>query len=729
MSSQNFIYLRDSLNYDSEHPEDRNNLFAFSPDILPLYQTKIKSLDRLTETYTDFIAQTVVPEEENYIYLRGRASNTAKAASNSFTVLKVANELILWPQVLKDATNVGKKAIKLEYSPGSVSDGDLALPGVTASLKNDVFKPENRGARHDALLVYSGDNSFTKLPDAKNPKQLLSSVGSPTTFAFLNARIADPVFDVYSWSTRLRFFDDSGVPVRLELDIESIGIPNGLEASMYSSDSRLTMSSTPIINGQRVGTSLSITGEYDSLITIQIVKTDPTVVLPNYASVSLVANVIQKLGKIEVATVLGAEHLLFDESIRLARSLVKTKQAGSTVEGFYFRADIGDTNVIPRTGPLWISPDVQPYGTTPDGDYDIDFSPQNYDIDISTNRGTKSSFVSQSANYIYLRGNTTIPTHVELSLYAIPNNLLIYPANYGQHVISEVDVNGNKVAAIRDLVLTKPGPCAVDNPFNFFNPVDPKTLGSDHYCLIGEARLWAADPDDKPLWPHQVALSTGSDIVSWILNTPTVANRNNAFVNNPDAATQDWQVNITVPAEFPTTTRWHLEFACTNMPVGGFIAMSATGNLNLNIGKTPITNANQVVGVKFTGVQGPYPMTVTFYWWQGTGTSIPADSNTSLQGVLRIDLGGASALASTDRAQKCSPESLEYPLVIGPDYPNLRSNKKALAGWHHPAAKGDTILGKAHPIQEIKAPGRYEDGTYSKPVYSVAIGGDGKRFY
>jgi hypothetical protein len=111
----------------------------------------------------------------------------------------------------------------------------------------------------------------------------------------------------------------------------------------------------------------------------------------------------------------------------------------------------------------------------------------------------------------------------------------------------EQDINGNTVAAIRELVLPAPGPTAIDNPFNFFNPVDPNSLGSDHYCLIAEARAYFENPDDKPLWPHQVTLSTGADVTGWILNTPTVAQRNTHFVGNPDSPTQVWQTNVTIP--------------------------------------------------------------------------------------------------------------------------------------------------------------------------------------
>jgi hypothetical protein len=71
------------------------------------------------------------------------------------------------------------------------------LPTVTASLSDLDFRPENKGSRHDALLVCNAEYPFSKLMDATNYKQLLSSVGASPNFAFLNARVADPIFDVY----------------------------------------------------------------------------------------------------------------------------------------------------------------------------------------------------------------------------------------------------------------------------------------------------------------------------------------------------------------------------------------------------------------------------------------------------------------------------------------------------------------------------------------------------
>jgi hypothetical protein len=101
------------------------------------------------------------------------------------------------------------------------------------------------------------------------------------------------------------------------------------------------MANSPIISGHRVGTSVSVTDKYDNLISIQIIKTDPALVLPDYASVSVVVSVVQVVNHIQVATVLGAEHILFNASIRLARMLAVSKLASGVADGFYFRDNRG----------------------------------------------------------------------------------------------------------------------------------------------------------------------------------------------------------------------------------------------------------------------------------------------------------------------------------------------------------------------------------------------------
>lgn len=135
-------------------------------------------------------------------------------------------------------------------------------------------------------------------------------------------------------------------------------------------------------------------------------------------------------------------------------------------------------------------------------------------------------------------------------MYAIPNNLLITPEMYGSHDIKDIDVNNNEVTAVRELVAAKAGKYTIDTPFNWNNPPQVAS-NADHWCLIAECRLWAADPNDKDEWPHQkqAALPTQADLIAWILGNPTVALRNISWTVNPNASSQIWQVNCSVPCK------------------------------------------------------------------------------------------------------------------------------------------------------------------------------------
>jgi hypothetical protein len=82
----------------------------------------------LTATYDHFIAQTIAPEEDNNLYIRGCASNPATAAHGNFIVSNVTNELILWPQVLKGATQISSASIPLNYRPDPSVKPDVHTP-------------------------------------------------------------------------------------------------------------------------------------------------------------------------------------------------------------------------------------------------------------------------------------------------------------------------------------------------------------------------------------------------------------------------------------------------------------------------------------------------------------------------------------------------------------------------------------------------------------------------
>ncbi|KAH7106509.1 hypothetical protein BKA62DRAFT_687340 [Auriculariales sp. MPI-PUGE-AT-0066] len=742
-TATNTIYLRPSLDFDPSQASNRNNLVAYSPDILPLYKTEIQDPDQLISSYGTFIAQSIVPEEQNLLYVRGAAKNAAAKASASIVIGSVTNELILWPQVLNAATNLGTTS--LTYTPPKTKSSE---PGVTASIDSLEFTPPGRGGRHDAFVAVS-DGSFGKLKTAANYDDLLKTVGSPAGLSLLNAVIADPVFDVYSLSTRLRFFDDSDGPINLELDIEAIGIPTGFSVSIFSDNPAIVMAKTPVDTSTRIGFTVPVKDGLDTSITVQLYKGDGMTVPPDSSSISLVASVNKGSGHIVDTVILGAEHVVFDSAIRLARSIVKGELLGGSVQGFYFRDNINDTNVFPREGTASCSPDIQLLGHDPVQNIGQVLGPDQYKTDVASADGL--GLEPGANNYIYLRGATTSATHIELSLYAIPNNLLITPDMYSANGITEMDINNNPVLAVRELNAPAAGTYTIDTPFNMANPKPVKTIdsNSDHYCLIAEWRQWASDPINKPYWPHQdVEIKTGSDFVNWILSNPAVAWRNMSWTSNPNAPTEMWQVNCAVPAAWGATDKGALAILCTNMPVGGTMQFESTataGGTVLSIKQVAITNPNQTIGVQFTGLQGPWNTTVTVQWWQGSGP--PRQFGSQLQMQIQRLVGSArfvlsfclllaithdsacSALATQYRKRGKSiaqPDQANWPLVVGPDYPHLE--RRSPLG-HSVGRKRPLLLGGAHALPLLPNSGTFDQSktrVWVAPVDAVGLGGDGK---
>jgi hypothetical protein len=87
-----------------------------------------------------------------------------------------------------------------------------------------------------------------------------------------------------------------------------------------------------------------------------------------------------------------------------------------------------------------------------------------------------------------------------------------------------------------------------------------------------------------------------------------------------------------------------------------------------------------------------------------------------------------SVLASVSGAKKREANATKLPIVIGPHYPNLKCHTDTLA--RHPARKGNALLGKAHPIEEISAPGRFQSHELNifAFTHTYPVGDDSKVF-
>lgn len=142
-------------------------------------------------------------------------------------------------------------------------------------------------------------------------------------------------------------------------------------------------------------------------------------------------------------------------------------------------------------------------GTVPDSNVVADLSGANAAVDVSD--GKSIQLVGGAPNFVNLRGNCTLGSYaVDTRLFYVPCNVMISPSQYGQHSVNDYNSHGDPTGpAFRSITTGNANTLnVVGNPFNILNPVDPKTIGSDHYCLVGETRHPTTYVPD-PQWPHE----------------------------------------------------------------------------------------------------------------------------------------------------------------------------------------------------------------------------------
>ena len=245
-------------------------------------------------------------------------------------------------------------------------------------------------------------------------------------------------------------------------------------------------------------------------------------------------------GGIQTQCLLGAQNVVFaSDATRNARFLspaavrarssddkkLAVTSGASTqnpVVGWWFRDNVSDVNLYPRTGTMCYSPgdslfgpsislgfsfrfylDIQAMGTTPDSNVVADLSGANANVDVTDQKGI--DIVGGAPNYVNLRGNCTLGQYaVDTRLFLVPNNILISPSQYGPHSVVDYDTHGDPTGpAIRSITTVNAGDFnVIGNAFNILNPPSPGSVGASHYCLVAETRNpTQAVPD--PQWPHE----------------------------------------------------------------------------------------------------------------------------------------------------------------------------------------------------------------------------------
>ncbi|KAH7108497.1 hypothetical protein BKA62DRAFT_24048 [Auriculariales sp. MPI-PUGE-AT-0066] len=164
---------------------------------------------------------------------------------------------------------------------------------------------------------------------------------------------------------------------------------------------------------------------------------------------------------------------------------------------------------------------------------------------------------------------------------------------------------------------------------------------------------------------------------------------------------------------------------CHNWPVGGIMQFTTPVTVEgvpLSISPVVISDPNQMVGLNFTGLQGPWSTTATILWWQGNSAA-PSPSSTLEMAVMKIiGVQGQSFTGPPPKA--VTAEQMRWPTFVGPDYPHLE--RRGPVG-HQTACKLPHRLAGAHPLPLLPHVGRFDPAKREinmSPIASVIVARD-----
>lgn len=672
----NGIYLRSSIN--ATPATDPRVLAALSPDIIPMGQTQPEA-KTLIAAYDHFVSHEIDPgESKTRIYLRGKASIRGHAGpvKTEITLKAFPNELIPWPQAWANAPDIAQATLTAS------TDGQVTVTEVPA-----VYNPTKGLGRHDTLVAIGRKDPVRH---ASNWRDLVKHVGQDPALATYNVAFSDPCSTDISLTTRFRLPENQYHNVAMAFVIEAVSTPvNDIDVSLSCFGA--APNSNPFSFGcprrnirpsQLLITKASVPKDFDGTITLNVLN-DKKHTFGDYSTISLVAYAVTNVHGEDKYTILGAEHIVFNSDTRVKKLLNKfdteyeavppapeaqtTASAASNAApyAFYFR-DAVNTG-WPRPAVSAMSPDIQPMGTTPDPNIQSDLGPQNYNVDVSSQKEVELE--ENESNYIYVRGTTTRPTGGSARLFAVPASIILHPSQYSQHSVMDYRPDGDPVPAIRRFKTKSKdstNPVLFTEPFNFANP--PPPAAGDHYCLVAEYRPDGYDCNGLAYkWPNEETgdFGTSGEWTAWLQCNPYVCQRNIGYVSNPDAPCQVIHTCFTIPGSFCACDLWVYEVYAINCPIGSYIEVTSTDSA-IVIQKFTIQNECQVQGVVFSNKGPGFTCQVTISWF-ANGKSM--QNGQCIKGVLSSMKLTTCVLGDRHRRKRkpCGP----FVRAVQADYPNI----------------------------------------------------------
>lgn len=331
----------------------------------------------------------------------------------------------------------------------------------------------------------------------------------------------------------------------------------------------------------------------------------------------------------------------------------------STYNDFFMRPNFSTPEgQVPTTGVPYTSPDIIPYGTSPQSGYQQFFAtPANWAKDL----GQSIAFNQQNLIYLRAKNFAAGANSGTAYLYYSPSSVINWPSNWvnNQILVQPGDSNTPPVYTTGLSAQSNRGIAVANQPFVWV-PNTPPPPGSSHYCLISRI-VTAANPN--PLPAH--SQGTYADMVSLVHNSPGYGWRN---VHLVDANAPDWtyQTMLTVP-DTATAEEVHIYLACVNIPVGAAIAFSCSTlektSGPIQLAETIVTDPNMIAGVTVT-LQPGFSGSIGVSYWTN-GTTIQGTGGVYLEAALEADGASPMARYSTPELQ----ERLRAAVGITPTMP------------------------------------------------------------
>lgn len=284
----------------------------------------------------------------------------------------------------------------------------------------------------------------------------------------------------------------------------------------------------------------------------------------------------------------------------------------SQYQDIYMRDNLGDQGQVPnQTRIFWTSPDIIPYGTQPyPGNWQTFFA-SNWAQDVG------QGLAPQSMNYIYVRGYNAYPgaESGSVQLYYANSSLLLQTDQWINNLLytaNNVPTTAVSAAAANQVVVGA-------DAFQWTPPAQP--TGGAHYCLLA-----LVGTDSNPPQVPTGNFSSDADFVNWILDNPSVVQRNISFVNYPPPPS--WQQSQVFMNLDSTEEEYLFQADISPLPAGTVVSFSCSAS-----GPQPPINVTQTVPAN-----GPSPN------WISALTQLPAGFSSSLVLTLQMPAGSTPPL-------------------------------------------------------------------------------------